>query len=756
MVKIHNLGFPRIGADRELKKALEAHWKGTLPAGGLERVGAELRRRHWGLQEGLDAVPVGDFSFYDHILDLSLALGNVPARFTDGPVSDLDLSFRVARGHAGIPAGEMTKWFDTNYHHIVPEFSALTEFHLDPSGWVNPYREARALGIPARPVVVGPLTYLGVGKVRDGSDRLELLPKLIPVYRQLLETLAAEGAPWVQIDEPLLCTELETPWVEAFERVYAEVGTSGPQILLTTYFGTLGENFDLARRLRVDGLHVDLVAGNDDPLTLARTWPRDRVLSVGVVSGRNIWKTDLDAALDLLEPLAQALGDRLWLAPSCSLLHVPVDLDLETELDPELRSWLAFARQKLDELRLLARALNSGRDSVAAGLQDHRDALARRRRSPRVHLPDVRAALGQVDPAWGNRKSPYPIRAAVQAQRLNLPAFPTTTIGSFPQTPEIRQVRRQFHAGEATETQYVEAIRREISRCVTEQEKLGLDVLVHGEAERNDMVEYFGELLEGYAFSRHGWVQSYGSRCVKPPILFGDIRRPRPMTVGWITFAQSLTPKPLKGMLTGPVTLLNWSFVRDDQDREVTCRQLALAIRQEVLDLEKAGVGIIQIDEAALREGLPLRRSLWPAALGWAVQAFRLAANGVADETQIHTHMCYSQFQGILPAIAALDADVITIETSRSERTLLDSFEEFSYPNAIGPGVYDIHSPAIPTVESMVSLLDQAARRIPAERLWVNPDCGLKTRRWAEVVPSLARMVEAARLLRDRGEGDRG
>jgi 5-methyltetrahydropteroyltriglutamate--homocysteine methyltransferase len=756
MVKIHNLGFPRIGAGRELKKAQEAYWKGELPAQALEGIGAELRQRHWGLQKGLDAVPVGDFSFYDQVLDLSLALGNVPPRFVDGPVTDLDLGFRVARGHGSAAASEMTKWFDTNYHHIVPEFSAETTFRLDAYRLVGQYREARALGIPARPVVVGPLTYLGVGKSKDGTEPLALVPRLIPVYRQLLETLAAEGADWVQIDEPLLCTELEEPWGAAFEWAYGILGTGGPRILLTTYFGTLGENFDLIRRLDVHGLHVDLVAGDDDPEALAAAWPRDRVLSVGVVSGRNVWKTDLDRALDTLEPLARSLGDRLWLAPSCSLLHVPVDLSLETDLDPEVRSWLAFARQKLDELRLLGQGLNGGRDSVSGALRDHREALESRRNSPRVHRPAVRSSLDAVDRTWGNRRNPYPIRSALQAARLNLPPFPTTTIGSFPQTPEIRQVRRRFQNGTLSEAPYVAAIRGEIARCVSEQEKLGLDVLVHGEAERNDMVEYFGEQLEGYAFSRHGWVQSYGSRCVKPPILFGDIDRPRPMTVDWITYAQSLTSRPLKGMLTGPVTLLNWSFVRDDQSRETTCRQLALAVRREVLDLERAGIRVIQIDEAALREGLPLRRSQWPAALGWAVESFRLAANGVADETQIHTHMCYSQFQGILPAIAALDADVITIETSRSDRALLDAFEEFSYPNAIGPGVYDIHSPAVPTVESMVDLLDEAARRIPAPQLWVNPDCGLKTRKWDEVVPSLTRMVQAAKVLRNRWAGPRG
>ena len=478
------------------------------------------------------------------------------------------------------------------------------------------------------------------------------------------------------------------------------------------------------------------------------------MLSLGVIDGRNIWKTDLEAVLDWLEPVAARLGDRLWLAPSCSLLHVPVDLASEDGLDAELKSWLAFARQKLDELRVLARAINEGRDAVRDELAANRQAIESRRRSPRVHNPAVQAALAQcATEAATTRQSPYAVRAQRQRARFQLPMFPTTTIGSFPQTAEIRQARRQFKAGEIDAAAYEQAMRAEVARCVREQETLGLDVLVHGEPERNDMVEYFGEQLEGYAFSRFGWVQSYGSRCVKPPILFGDISRPHPMTVAWAQHAQSLTKRPMKGMLTGPVTMLNWSFVRDDQPRATTCRQLALAIRQEVLDLEKAGIGIIQIDEAALREGLPLRRAQWQEYLDWAVECFRITANGVADDTQIHTHMCYSEFNDIMPAIAAMDADVITIETSRSDMELLDAFDDFSYPNEIGPGVYDIHSPNVPTVQHMVDLMEKAAQRIPAERLWVNPDCGLKTRQWLEVLPALAGMVQAARRLREQHAG---
>jgi len=747
MTTTHNLGYPRIGADRELKKALEAHWKGEISQSALEAEGAALRQRHWQDQAALNWVPVGDFSFYDQVLDTSFTLGNVPARFQSFHGTLLDQTFRVARG-LGAAAGEMTKWFDTNYHYIVPEFSADTLFRLAPGRLVSQLKEARDQGVKAKPVLVGPVTYLAIGKSKDGTDRWALLPQLVRAYQELLGLLAAEGVEWVQIDEPLLVTELEAPWAEAFRSAYQTLQKAPVKILLATYFGTLAENRTLAAGLPVAGLHIDAVAGRDDVAPLVAQWPEGKVLSLGVISGRNIWKTDLNAVLDTLEPVARALGERLWLAPSCSLLHVPVDLDRETNLDPEVRSWLAFARQKLEELSVLARALNGGRASVRAELEANRLAVQGRRRSSRVHNPEVAAAVQAIGEEPGSRTSPYAVRARKQAAWLHLPAYPTTTIGSFPQTAEIRQVRRRFKAGSLSPADYQDAIRAEITRCVEEQEALGLDVLVHGEAERNDMVEYFGEQLEGYAFSQNGWVQSYGSRCVKPPILFGDVRRPRPMTVEWATYAQSLTKKPMKGMLTGPVTLLNWSFVRDDQPRALTCRQLALAVREEVLDLERAGVRVIQIDEAALREGLPLRRSQWKAALGWAVEAFRIAANAVADETQIHTHMCYSEFNDIIEAVAAMDADVITIETSRSDMELLDVFDRFQYPNELGPGVYDIHSPEVPSVESMVELMVKAARRIPADRLWVNPDCGLKTRSWAEVRPALANLVEAARRLR--------
>ncbi len=758
MAFTHNLGFPRMGSRRELKFALEAYWKDRSSRDELKALGAVLRHRHWEAQKTLDWVPVGDFSFYDQVLDMSFTLGNLPQRAQAFHGDVLDNYFRVARGRSaqsaetsccgGVAAGEMTKWFDTNYHYIVPEFTAATGFTLDASRLLEQLAEARALGVKAKPVIIGPLTYLALGKAKDGSDKLALLQRLVPVYGQLLEALADAGAEWVQIDEPILVTELDADWRHAFNLAYHDLKASRAKILLATYFGPLQDNLHLLAKLPGAGVHLDAVNAREEVLPLLGLLTGLKVLSLGVINGRNIWKTDLNAVLDWLEPIAERLGNRLWIAPSCSLLHVPVDLDSEQGLDGEIRSWLSFARQKLEELALLANALNHGCQAVGAELDSNRAAVEGRRNSRRIHNPAVKTALAGITAQHGRRQSPYAVRAVRQAARLNLPRFPTTTIGSFPQTAEIRQARNRFKAGEVDGKAYKKAMQAEIARSVREQESLGLDVLVHGEAERNDMVEYFGEQLDGYVFSQHGWVQSYGSRCVKPPILYGDISRPRAMTVDWIEYAQSLTERPMKGMLTGPVTLLNWSFVRDDQPRAASCLQLAMAIRQEVLDLEKAGVRIIQIDEAALREGLPLRKSQWKSYLDWAVEAFRIAANGVADETQIHTHMCYSEFNDIIEAIAAMDADVITIETSRSGMELLEAFDHFRYPNGIGPGVYDIHSPNIPTIQHMIDLMKKAALRIPAERLWVNPDCGLKTRQWSEVMPALTNLVAAAETLR--------
>jgi len=760
MTIIHNLGFPRIGAKRELKFALESYWKGESSRDALKALGAELRQRHWQNQAGLDLAPVGDFAFYDQVLDMSFTLGNLPERVQGFHGDELDNYFRVARGrsakgaeeHAGccggVAAGEMTKWFDTNYHYIVPEFTAATEFKLDASRLLEQLAEARAQGVPAKPVIVGPVTYLALGKAKDESDKLALLDRILPVYAQLLDTLADQGVEWVQIDEPILVTELDAAWQAALATAYDALKASRVKLLLASYFGQLKDNVALLAKLPVAGVHVDAINGRDDVQAVIAALAPEQVLSLGVINGRNIWKTDLTAVLDWVEPIAARLGARLWVAPSCSLLHVPVDLDNERKLDAEIKSWLAYALQKLDELRLLGRALREGRGAVKAELADNAAALAARRASPRVNNPAVQAAVARIDAKLGERKHAYTERAGKQAALLKLPAYPTTTIGSFPQTAEIRHARSEFKAGRLDAAGYKAAMQAEIARSVREQEALELDVLVHGEAERNDMVEYFGEQLQGYAFSQFGWVQSYGSRCVKPPILFGDISRPKAMTVEWITYAQSLTDKPMKGMLTGPVTILNWSFVRDDQPRSVSCKQLALAMREEVLDLEKAGVRVIQIDEAALREGLPLRRAQWKEYLDWAVESFRITANGVEDETQIHTHMCYSEFNDIIASIADMDADVITIETSRSDMELLDAFDDFNYPNEIGPGVYDIHSPNIPSQDHIVQLMKKAAERVPAERLWVNPDCGLKTRQWAEVIPALTNMVAAAKTLR--------
>lgn len=761
MALLHNLGFPRIGARRELKFALESFWHGKTTASDLLSVGERLRSKHWQLQQHLDWSPVGEFSFYDQVLDMSFTLGNLPERFQGFDGDNLDNYFRVARGRsaetgdgqaccAGVAAGEMTKWFDTNYHYIVPEFSTQTRFNLDASRLLKQVAEANAQGVKAKPVLIGPVTYLWLGKAKDGSSKLELLDKLLPLYEQLLEALAKQGAEWVQIDEPVLVTDLDQAWLDALRKSYEVLGNGSVKVLLATYFGCLQDNLDTFCQLNVQGLHLDAVNAQHEVTKVLANLGSERVLSLGVVNGRNIWKTNLLEVLEWLEPIAGQLADRLWLAPSCSLLHVPVDLEQEETLDSEVRNWLAFAVQKLEELRVLKTALNEGRVSVHDALEKNRRALESRRQSSRVINPGVRSKVSGITSQYGQRNKPYAQRAELQREKLQLPDYPTTTIGSFPQTQDIRSTRLKFKRNEISPEDYQAAMRAEIERCVREQEALGLDVLVHGEAERNDMVEYFGEQLDGYVFSQFGWVQSYGSRCVKPPILFGDIRRPKAMTVAWTKYAQSLTDKPMKGMLTGPVTILNWSFVRDDQPRSATCFQLALAIREEVLDLEQAGVSVIQIDEAALREGLPLRQSQWNAYLSWAVEAFRITANGVKDDTQIHTHMCYSEFNDIIAAIADMDADVITIETSRSDMELLDAFDQFNYPNEIGPGVYDIHSPNTPTQDHIVKLMQLAAQRVPVKRLWVNPDCGLKTRRWEEVLPALQNMIAAARSLRSQ------
>jgi 5-methyltetrahydropteroyltriglutamate--homocysteine methyltransferase len=754
VAKVHNLGFPRVGSMRELKFAQEGYWSGKSTKEELLKLASEIRKINWDHQKSLDLVAVGDFSLYDQVLDMSFTLGNIPQRARNYSGDVLDNYFRVARGRSvdpkqAISAAEMTKWFDTNYHYMVPEFEVSTTFKLDASRIIDQITEAKNLGLKPKPVIIGPVTYLAIGKEKDNSNKLDLLPKLLDTYFELLEVLVAQNIEWVQIDEPILVTELSDELKKAFEISYAKLNNPKLKILLATYFGSLQDNLETISKLPIAGLHIDAVNGGAE-VDAVISKMSGKVISLGVVNGRNIWKSDLNAILDWVEPIANKLGDNLWIAPSCSLLHVPVDLSSEKQLDSEISSWLAFAIEKIKEIEVITTAINSGRAKVENELAQNKQSLNSRKNSTRVHNPSVQAELAKVDASWGMRKGTYLERQVKQLPVLNLPKFPTTTIGSFPQTGDIRSARSKFKSGEITENAYQDAMRKEIIHSIKEQESLGLDVLVHGEAERNDMVEYFGEQLQGYAFSQFGWVQSYGSRCVKPPILFGDISRPKAMTVEWIKFAQSQTLKVMKGMLTGPVTILNWSFVRDDQPRSTSCAQLALAIRQEVLDLEKAGIKVIQIDEAALREGLPLRKSQWKEYLDWAVGAFRIAANGVGDQTQIHTHMCYSEFNDIISSIADMDTDVITIETSRSDMELLDAFDNFKYPNEIGPGVYDIHSPNIPTQEHIVSLMQKAAQKIPAERLWVNPDCGLKTRQWSEVTPALTNMVAAAKTLRSQ------
>ena len=751
MALAHVLGVPRIGPNRELKFALERFWRGDVDEAQLRAVASGIRQAGWHAQHaaGLDRVTVGDFAYYDPMLTHVALYGCAPARFGFGARLGLAEYFALARGSAGQHAMEMTKWFDTNYHYLVPEFAADTDFALD-DGWLfDEVAEARSAGFRPKPVLIGPLTFLYLGKEKHpGFSRLDLLDRLLPVVAQALARLQALGADWVQIDEPILSLDLPAAWRAAFERAYHVLNGAGVKLMVANYFGPLRENLLVAAKLPVAGLHVDCVRGGDELAQIVDWLPATKTLSLGVVDGRNVWKSDLAAVLDRIEGLHHTLGERLWLAPSCSLAHVPVSLAAETALDPELKSWLAFADEKIAALATLRAALDHGRAAVAAELAANAAALAGRRASRRVHDAAVAArvaALGERDAVRGN---PYPVRAAAQAERFRLPAFPTTTIGSFPQTPEIRAARAAYKRGELDEAGYTAAMRREIESAVRRQEALGIDVLVHGEAERNDMVEYFGEQLQGYAFTQYGWVQSYGSRCVKPPIIYGDVSRPAPMTVAWSAYAQSLTGRPMKGMLTGPVTMLQWAFVRDDQPRSRTALQIALAIRDEVVDLEAAGIGIIQIDEPAYREGLPLRRTEWPAYLEWASRAFRIAASGVADATQIHTHMCYSEFNDILPAIAAMDADVITIETSRSDMELLRGFGDFDYPNAIGPGVYDIHSPRVPAATEMTRLLEKAVAVIPAGNLWVNPDCGLKTRDWPETEAALKNMLAAAQALR--------
>ncbi|PPJ29685.1 5-methyltetrahydropteroyltriglutamate--homocysteine S-methyltransferase [Nocardia nova] len=743
------LGLPRIGPRRELKRAVESYWAGRIDAAELERVARQLRAQGWSAAQaaGLDAVPVGTFSFYDQMLDTAVMLGALPPRVA-GIGDRLDRYFAAARGAEGSEPLEMTKWFDTNYHYLVPEIGPDTRFALDPSTLLGELREARELGIPARPVVIGPVTFLALSKGVDGVAPMDRLAELIPLYRDLLDRLADAGAVWVQIDEPALVCDLSEAELDTVRTAYAELsaGDRRPSILVATYFGSPGPALSALAATPVEGVALDFRSGTTVSEVAAVPALADKLVVAGVVDGRNIWRTDLEAALSELATLLGSVG-ALAVSTSSSLLHVPYSLAAESGLDPVLRSWLAFGAEKMDEVRILAHAVGAGTVAVAAELAASRAAIESRHRDPRLQNAAVRARLAGLGEDRA-RRAPARRRRELQSAQLRLPLLPTTTIGSFPQTTAIRTARAELRAGAIDDAQYRERMRAEIADVVALQENLGLDVLVHGEPERNDMVQYFAEQLDGFAATDNGWVQSYGTRCVRPPILYGDVVRTGPMTVEWITYAQSLTGKPVKGMLTGPVTILAWSFVRDDQPLAETARQVALAIRDETVDLEAAGIRIVQVDEPALRELLPLRRGDQQRYLDWAVGAFRLATAGVRDDTQIHTHLCYSEFGEIIGAIAALDADVTSVEAARSHMEILDDLIAAGYALGIGPGVYDIHSPRVPSVAEIENSLREAMKAVPAERLWVNPDCGLKTRGRAEVEASLRNMVEAAALVR--------
>lgn len=753
MITTHNLGFPRIGQKRELKKALESYWKAEIDITALKQIGDDIQLSNWALQAkaGLSLLTANDFSYYDHVLDMSFLLGVIPERFKkNNKKPDLNTYFTMARGQAPngqeTHAEEMTKWFNTNYHYIVPELADDQTFSINDTLLVERILLAKEHGYNVKPVLLGPLSFLHLSKSKSPQfEKLKLLPRIIKAYQTIIHRLHKLGITWIQIDEPILVLDLDKAWLNAFQTTYDILAFEGPNLLLTTYFGSIAHHFDLINALPVQGLHIDCVEAPEQLKHIADKWPIDKVLSLGLVDGRNIWRSELSSLKTILEETKRQRRNAIWLAPSCSLLHVPIDVEHEINLDTDIKSWLAFAKQKIEECVLLANSIfQPDAPAVQVALSANIKVIKSRQTSKRIHKSTVQTRLDQVISSDFQRNNPYPLRAKKQHASLDLPLLPTTTIGSFPQTKEIRQHRRAYKRGDIDLQTYDAYLKNEIKQVIHEQEKIGLDVLVHGEAERNDMVEYFGELLAGFTFTQHGWVQSYGSRYVKPPIIYGDIERPKPMTVPWSKFANELTDKPVKGMLTGPVTILAWSFVRDDQPYSDTAYQCALALRDEVSDLEKAGIQIIQIDEPAFRESLPLRQSDWAYYLNWATKAFKLSSCSVKDETQIHTHMCYSDFNDIIEAISELDADVITLETSRSDLALLQAFKTFNYPNAIGPGVYDIHSPNIPNIDSIQHLLHAALNYIPKERLWVNPDCGLKTRHWKEVIPALNTLVKAA------------
>ncbi|WP_412466747.1 5-methyltetrahydropteroyltriglutamate--homocysteine S-methyltransferase [Pedobacter sp. KLB.chiD] len=760
-----NLGYPRIGSQRELKKICENYWADKTGYKNVLQVGKNIRHENWKQQKeaGIDVIPSNDFSFYDHVLDHSLIFGAIPKRYNEVILrkgnEELDLYFAMARGcqkeGLDVVAMEMTKWFDTNYHYIVPEFYKNQPFKLFSTKIIDEFYEAKQLGIDTKPVLIGPVSYLLLGKEKEaGFEKIDLIKNLLPVYIEILSRLDALDVAYVQFDEPFLTLDLTDKDKKAYEYAYKEIRKAFPRlkIVLATYFEGLGNNLALTTSLPVNVLHIDLVRAEDQLGDVLASLKEDTILSLGLVDGRNIWKNDFSKSLSIINQVIERRGqDKVWIAPSCSLIHSPVDLENETNekiLSAEIKQWLAYAKQKIAELVTLKKLItNESPASTLQKLEENKIAIANRKVSKIIHNPTVKQRVLALKEQDAQRLSPFPCRK-IKQQELNLPIYTTTTIGSFPQTTEVRSWRAKLKNGTFTVEEYDDLLAKETEKAVRWQEEIDLDVLVHGEFERNDMVEYFGEQLDGFAFSKNGWVQSYGSRCVKPPIIFGDVSRPKPMTLKWTAYAQSLTSKYMKGMLTGPVTILQWSFVRNDQPRSETCTQIALAIRDEVCDLENAGIKIIQIDEPAIREGLPLRKADWQDYLNWAVKAFKISASGVKDDTQIHTHMCYSEFNDIIQNIADMDADVITIETSRSQMELLDAFADFKYPNEIGPGVYDIHSPRVPKREEMVQLLKKAKAVIPSTQLWVNPDCGLKTRGWDETKKALIEMVEAAKEMR--------
>ncbi|KAK1404604.1 5-methyltetrahydropteroyltriglutamate--homocysteine S-methyltransferase [Heracleum sosnowskyi] len=755
----HVVGYPRMGPKRELKFALESFWDGKSTAEDLQKVAADLRSSIWKqmADAGIKYIPSNTFAYYDQVLDTTAMLGAVPARYNwNGGEIGFDTYFSMARGNASVPAMEMTKWFDTNYHYIVPELGPDVTFSYASHKAVTEYKEAKALGVETVPILVGPVSYLLLSKAAKGVEKtfnlLSLLDKILPIYKEVVAELKAAGASWIQFDEPTLVKDLEAHQLEAFTKAYAELESSlsGLDVLIETYFADVpADAFKTLTSLKgVTAFGFDLVRGEKTIDLIKSGFPLGKYLFAGVVDGRNIWANDLASSLKTLESLEAVVGkDKLVVSTSCSLLHTAVDLVNETKLDSEIISWLAFSAQKVVEVDALAKALSGKKDE--AFFSANASAQASRKASPRVTNEAVQKAASALKGSDHRRATNVSARLDAQQKKLNLPILPTTTIGSFPQTVELRRVRREYKAKKISEEEYVNAITEEISKVVKLQEDLDIDVLVHGEPERNDMVEYFGEQLSGFAFTANGWVQSYGSRCVKPPIIYGDVSRPKPMTVFWSSKAQSMTKRPMKGMLTGPVTILNWSFVRNDQPRSETCYQIALSIKDEVEDLEKAGVTVIQIDEAALREGLPLRKSEHAFYLDWAVHSFRITNVGVLDTTQIHTHMCYSNFNDIIHSIIDMDADVITIENSRSDEKLLSVFREgVKYGAGIGPGVYDIHSPRIPSTEEIADRINKMLAVLETNILWVNPDCGLKTRKYAEVNPALKAMVDAAKLLR--------